>query len=63
MLVAYIQEDLFHRQILVLWYIECFHPIILDLLLPTSDDVLEKVNDDVLYRDHRVKWHQLVHLP
>ena len=42
MLVIDIQEDLLNRQVLVLRYIECFHSIILDLLLSTSDVSLRK---------------------
>ena len=63
MLVTDIQKDLLNRQVLVLWYIECFHLIILDILLSTSDDILEKVNRDVLCRDHMVKCHDMGHLP
>ena len=63
MLVADIKKDLLNRQVLVLWYIECFHLIILDILLSTSDDIFEKVYGDVLCRNHRVKCHDLGHLP
>ena len=48
-LVGQIKKDLFHRKILVLWYIESLNPLVLDSSLSSSGDILEEIDGDIVY--------------
>ena len=61
--IAHVLEDLLDCEVLVLGHIEGFHLVVLHVIFSPANDVLQKVNRDVLYMDHLVKGHELGHLP
>ena len=46
--VTHVLEDLLDRQVLVLRHIEGFHLVVLHVIFSPANDVLQKVNRDVL---------------